>query len=316
MRTGAVNETRLWMTAWVLACIACGPNQPGVEPETAVDVTERLRVYVVNYPLLYFAERVGGRDVEVVFPAPSDEDPAYWQPTASTVSAFQNADLIVVNGAGYAKWVAQAALPSSRLVDSSSSFRDRYIINEGAIVHSHGPEGEHSHGDTAFTTWLDPELAIEQAKAIRDALTQLRPEAEARFDEGFRSLEADLEAWDEAIRELVPANPHLPLVASHPVYQYLARAYGLELQSVHFEPDEILGEAELGDLAVLLESHPATWMLWEDEPRSESVDALETMGVKSVVFRPCGNLPDEGDYLSVMQANLRALQEVFTASPP
>ena len=33
-------------------------------------VTGKLGVYVVNYPLKYFAERVGGEHVRVVFPGP------------------------------------------------------------------------------------------------------------------------------------------------------------------------------------------------------------------------------------------------------
>jgi hypothetical protein len=39
-----------------------------------------LNVYVVNYPLKYFAERIGGEHVKVEFPAPADVDPAYWNP--------------------------------------------------------------------------------------------------------------------------------------------------------------------------------------------------------------------------------------------
>ena len=41
-----------------------------------------LTVYVVNYPLAYFAERIGGDLIRVEFPAPSDVDPAYWTPDA------------------------------------------------------------------------------------------------------------------------------------------------------------------------------------------------------------------------------------------
>jgi ABC-type Zn uptake system ZnuABC Zn-binding protein ZnuA len=33
---------------------------------------EEFTVYVVNYPLQYFAERIGGEHVTVVFPAPAD----------------------------------------------------------------------------------------------------------------------------------------------------------------------------------------------------------------------------------------------------
>ena len=63
------------------------------------DTSGRLTVYVVNYPLKYFAERIGGDAVTVVFPAPADEDPAYWMPDAKTISDYQKADLILLNEA-------------------------------------------------------------------------------------------------------------------------------------------------------------------------------------------------------------------------
>jgi zinc transport system substrate-binding protein len=55
-------------------------------------------------------------------------------------------------------------------------------------------------------------------------------------------------------------------------------------------------------------------MIWEGEPTPEIVARLEELGVESVVFEPCGNTPDSGDYLSVMQANVRNLEQAFGAS--
>ena len=51
-----------------------------------------LSVYVVNYPLASFAERIGGSAVSVTFPAPADGDPAQWSPDAGTVAGYQGAD--------------------------------------------------------------------------------------------------------------------------------------------------------------------------------------------------------------------------------
>ena len=39
----------------------------------------KLIVYTVNYPLYYFAERIGGEYIQVVLPAPPDVDPAFWE---------------------------------------------------------------------------------------------------------------------------------------------------------------------------------------------------------------------------------------------
>jgi zinc transport system substrate-binding protein len=55
-------------------------------------------------------------------------------------------------------------------------------------------------------------------------------------------------------------------------------------------------------------------MIWEVEPLPESVARLEEMGIRSVVFDPCGNRPDDGDFLTVMKDNATRLQRVFADS--
>ncbi len=290
---------------------ACAATEEGADVTPASPDQAALSVYVVNYPLQYLAGRIGGERIEVSYPAPAGEDPAYWSPDAETIASYQKADLILLNGATYAKWTERVTLPASKLVDTSASFKDRYMIMEDAMVHSHGPEGEHSHGETAFTTWLDPTLAVEHARAIHDALIKARPNAQPAFEAGFASLEADLLALDERLERAVAGKTDTPLVGSHPVYQYLARRYGLNLRAVHFEPDEPPADDGWHDLEHLLEGHPAKWMLWEDAPIQETADRLRELGIESVVYNPCGNRPEEGDYVSVMQSNVAGVERIF-----
>ncbi|NOR22955.1 MAG: zinc ABC transporter solute-binding protein, partial [Desulforhopalus sp.] len=80
---------------------------------------ERFDIYTVNYPLAYFAERIGGEHINVVFPAPPDVDPAFWIPDEATVRKYQQADLIILNGADYAKWTKKVSLPLLRTIDTS-----------------------------------------------------------------------------------------------------------------------------------------------------------------------------------------------------
>ena len=56
---------------------------------TALAAAETLSVYTVNYPLQYFAERIGVENVEVSFAAPPDVDPAFWMPAAETIVKYQ-----------------------------------------------------------------------------------------------------------------------------------------------------------------------------------------------------------------------------------
>ena len=271
---------------------------------------EQLTVYVVNYPLKYFAERIGGEHVDVVFPVPPDVDPAFWTPDIPTINAYQQTDLILLNGATYAKWVGKVSLPRSRIVDTSKKFRDQYIVGKGAVSHSHGPGGEHSHAGTAFTTWLDFSQATKQAQAIAKALGRKQPTLVNTFNKNLAALVKDLNALDEDMQAVVSRAPDKPLVASHPVYQYLARRYGLNLKSVMWEPDELPVEQQWQDLSNLLANHPARWMIWEGSPLKASVEKLKTMDLDSLVFDPCGNTPDQGDFFSVMRQNVENLKPV------
>jgi hypothetical protein len=166
---------------------------------------EPLNVYVVNYPLKYFAERIGGDHVKVEFPVPADVDPAYWNPDLTNISAFQKADLIVLNGAGYAKWVAKVSLPRSKIVNTSRKFKDRYIFTKEVVTHSHGAGGDHAHEALAFTTWLDLTLAARQAEAIASAMGRKRPELRDTFQSNFEALARDLKGLDQDI-----SSDHIP----------------------------------------------------------------------------------------------------------
>ncbi|MEA2079366.1 MAG: metal ABC transporter substrate-binding protein [Pseudomonadota bacterium] len=272
---------------------------------------DKLSVYTVNYPLQYFAQRIAGEHAAVTFPPPGDADPAFWQPSVEIITGYQQADLVLLNGADYAKWVDRVSLPRRKLVDTSTEFRDRYIHVKAGATHSHGPGGDHSHTGTAFTTWLDFKQAAEQARAIAAALIQQRPQWKDDFANNLAVLEADLLALDQQIKTMVAAKPGQPLLASHPVYQYFQRRYGLNLRSVLWEPDEFPSETLWAGLEQILKGHPAGWMLWEGKPNPQSVQRLRGMGVESIVFNPAGNRPDEGDFLSVMQQNLKNLQRAY-----
>jgi zinc transport system substrate-binding protein len=277
------------------------PGEPG-----------RPLVYASNYPMQYFAGRISAPLIEVRLPAPADEDPAFWVPSQEDVMAMQKADLVVLNGASYESWLKNVSLPPSRLVDTSADFRERLITEEEATTHSHGPEGEHEHSATAFTTWLDLTLAVEQARAIKDAFCDTWPEHRGQFESQFGELARELGALDDEIQKIVAGDPGVPVMFSHPVYQYFARRYGLNGKSVHWEPDEMPSEEMWRELAAPLESHEAKWMIWEGEPSPEIRERLTGLGIRSVVFDPCGSRPESGDFASMMKQNKAALEEVYS----
>ncbi|MGR9052967.1 MAG: metal ABC transporter substrate-binding protein [Gammaproteobacteria bacterium] len=272
----------------------------------------KLNVFVSNYPLAYFAQRIGGARVAVSFPVPADEDPPYWQPEASAIARMQKADLIVLNGADYERWLSRVSLPKLRQVDTSSDFKQAYIRIENAATHSHGPSGMHSHAGTAFTTWLDFEQAGQQAETLAQAMIEKRPEFKSLFLDNLGRLKADLKAIDEELSKLGEAVNNRPLLGSHPVYQYLARRYRLNMVSVHWEPNAMPPDEDWSLLDEILSGHTSGLMLWEAQPSPEIASRLADKGVNSTVFNPCAQRPEDGDFLSVMRANIAGLKSALT----
>ncbi len=305
-------KVRHWVAALSILLAGCSGGK-GAETGSGSSGPGRPLVYASNYPLQYFAERISTPLVDVRMPVPAGEDPAFWKPGSEDVLALQQADLVVLNGASYESWLKNVSLPTSRLLDTSEGLEEGLIAREEAMTHSHGLDGEHEHSATAFTTWLDLALAIEQARAIRDAFSARWPEHAGQFEAQLETLAQELAALDAEMREIVQGATGVPVVFSHPVYQYFARRYDIDGRSVHWEPHEMPSDAMWQELTTLLDSHPAKWMIWEGEPSPDITARLAALGIQSAVFDPCGNAPDEGDLLSVMRGNAEQLRRVMTS---
>lgn len=288
---------------------ACGGRAPE-QGAQAIAPSRSPVIYTVNYPLAWMAQELVDDAATVVFPAPEGVDPAVWEPDIESVQAYQQADLILLNGAGYAKWTTRVSLPSARLRDTSVSYAEQLLAVTAGPVHSHGPGGEHSHSDLAFTTWLDLELARLQAAAVAQALQQLMPDESSAIERRLAILQQALGGMDEQLIALGKQYAGTPLLYSHPVYQYLHRRYQFNGRALHWEPDQTPDESQWSELEHILRTHPASIMLWEAPPLPDVRARLAELGVEVVVFAPLGNRPLQADFESAMRANITALDEV------
>ncbi len=289
----------------VFALFSCGNQQS----KKVAESDEKLNVITVNYPLYYFADRIGGDLIDLQYVIPEDVDPAYWMPDEDALELYQAADIILDNGADYAKWMNNVSLASSRIINTSASFEDSLIPLKNVASHKHGPEGEHQHKGFAFTTWLDFKLAIKQAESIKNTLIKRLPNKKIVLNENFKKLKEDLEILDKKLIEIALELNEINTLGSHPVYQYLSKAYQLNMTSVHFEPKEFPTKKQWEELDNLFADKKVMFMLWEDNPSGETILELKKRNMESVIFNPCGNKPAEGDFLSVMNDNINNLKK-------
>jgi len=290
---------------FLLSLAACGGEST---PESAAVEADKTRPLIIasNFPLYFFAREIAGDSAEVIFPS-MEGDPVNWKPGSESIALMQSADLVVLNGAGYETWLDWVSLPDGILLDTSAGIEDRLIPLQDETIHQHGPQGEHSHQGFAFTIWLDPTLAMEQASAIEQAISEMVPQNQAAHQARLASLQSRLAGLDDELRITFETFGDQAILFSHPVYQYLAARYSLNGVSVHWEPGEDPGIKAWIDFRNVLRSHPAELMIWEDEPGDVTTDQLEQIGIQPIPFHTASNPPEGSDYFEVMDANVDRL---------
>ena len=293
----------------LLAAACGGEDRSTISEDPSATESKNALVVTSNYPLYFFASRIAeGVDVAptIVFPD-IDGDPALWIPDAGQIQRLQSADAVIINGAGAESWLKLISIDRQSFVDTSADIADRLIALDDSVLHQHGPEGEHSHQGTAFTTWLDPQLAISQANSVTSALIQLAPSGEMGFRDNMAKLEQDLMQLDSRLAEVFAKLDGRPVLFSHPVYQYLQHHYGINGRSVHWEPEQEPTTSAWIAMQQITTTHSATIMIWEDEPLTSTAQRLSDAGVASVYFHTVANRPGQGDYLSAMRANVERI---------
>lgn len=261
---------------------ACGPKS--VSTSTA-DATGKPTVLASFYPLQFFAERIAGDLADIACPVPHDADPIFWKPADADIAALQNADLILINGAGFEKWVGTTVLPEDRLVDTTARLNEPFLKYEDAILHSHGPGKAHKHEGVDGHTWMDPLIALQQAEAVFEAFAKRLPEHRETLRANFEALEKELLNLHRAFGE-VKAPP--VLFAEHPAYSYAARRYSWTVEHIDITAPP---------------KNKQGLLLWESKP------SAAVPGLKNIVFSPCEAPPETGDYLSTMFENVKRLRE-------
>ena len=164
--------------------------------------------------------QVAGEQVRVYSLLGPGQDPHTYEPTPRDALTVSRAALVLVNGYGLDYWaerLAPDALHSGRLVRVAEGVRSQTLPwpGSGKAVDPH--------------LWMDPTLAAQYVRQIRDALIRLDPANEALFRRNadrFVQRLLQLDAWIADQVALV-APERRKLVTTHDAYRYFGRRYGM-----------------------------------------------------------------------------------------
>lgn len=286
----------------IVIMVSCNTNQRPADQEVS---TSLFTVATVNYPMYYFAERIGGDSIHLELPIPSDVDPEYWTPDDEALESFQNADLIFAVGADYAKWMHGIKLPIKNVINTSRRLSKYYIELDPAD--NQNRSNNQLPSKIASYTWLDLELCAGHCEAIMIGLSERMPEGRGLFEQNFSKFRHELGVLDKKLIELCSEFEGETMIATNSIYQYFARRYNINIEYFQIDPDLLPTEEKWNQFSELVNQHSVERIIWDKEPITEIKIKIEEMGLKVIVYDPCSNKPQEADFMSVMNKNIENL---------
>ena len=307
----------LLILSYALCIWSVGCDRQSTSADSKTSVPRAHQVIASFYPLAYFARAllndVEGVQVSVL--TPEGEDPAQWTPGDREIATLQRASLILLNGAGFERWIRRVSFPLTRTRMTADAFRSKWLHYTRVVRHQHGPEGSHSHEGVDGHTWLDPLNAIAQMEACLDGLKHMKGLSTADLtliDKNAETLRTDLSKLDARWRAVAPLLRRYPLIASHPAYQYLSARYALSITSLDLAPDAPLTDESQAEIDRAVTQHPAI-LLWESEPLPKTRSTLNAQEIISITLSPLESPPSSGEtYVTAMLRQITQIEDALT----
>ena len=281
---------------------------------------EKITVVASFYPLYEFASKIIGDRGEVSTLIPAGVEPHDWEPTAEDISRGRAADVLIINGAGFERWIND--LEARFVVNTSEGieFNHEEGKNEVGAADEHGHEGDNTgEGGSGVNPhiWLDPTFAKHQANKNRDAMTRSDPANADYYNQNADRLIAELDSLDASIRTELGSCDKLDFIAFHDAFVHFSERYGLRQHSIQgVSPEgEILPQTiqQIIELANGLDIHV---IYSEDLIDSRLADTIanEIPDGKVLVLSPIEGVSEEEQaagigYIDKMKQNIVNLKE-------
>lgn len=169
----------------------------------------KLTIVASFYPIYYFASQVAGDKAAVSSLIPAGIEPHNWEPTAAETIKVRNADMLIINGAGFESWAGRVG--AKQIVDTSQGMK-------------FDPGDPH--------VWLDPILIKYQVESIRSALVSADPANADYYNNNAAIFSAKLDSLDTSIRSAFANCEKSDFIAFHNAFAYFAKRYGLTQNSI------------------------------------------------------------------------------------
>lgn len=316
-----------------LGAAACSDKPTDADPE-------RVEVVAAFYPLQFLAEQIGGDAVTVSNLVKPGAEPHDVELSPSQVGDVAGAELIVYLE-GFQPQVDEAVQQNAAdrafdvttvepLLDATADSHDHDHGHEGEGEGEAGHEDDHGHEDEGGGKtpedpdhaveagskdphlWLDPTRLATVGDQLADRLAQADPEHADDYTARATELRGKLEQLDAEFTTGLETCQRREIVVSHTAFGYLTTRYQLEQIGITgLSPEHEPSPQRLAEVIEEAKEHQATTIFFETlvSPKVAETIAAQ-VGAETAVLDPLEGLAadNNGDYFSVMQANLATLQ--------
>lgn len=306
----------------------------------------KMKVYTTIYPIQYFAERIGGDQVEVESVLPPGSDAHNFEPTSNQMVNIAKSDAFLYSSdelETYAKTIADAVgdedVKIAQLADGINllPFDEEHDHSHEATEeehdHSHeATEEEHDHEEEAAETeeehdhgsidphyWLDPERAKQMAENMKNTLVELDPDNKATYEDNFKAVEKELDELDQKFQQAVEGKDNKKIIVSHAAYGYWEDRYGIEQIAITgLSPTNEPSQKELEEIIHTAEDNKLNYVLFEQNisPKVATIvqdeigaDVLRIHNLETVTE---DEIDADEDYFSLMDKNIETLEQALT----
>lgn len=166
------------------------------------------------------AERLGGPYVQVtsILKNPQ-QDPHLFSNSPETAKAIAQTDLIIYNGLGYDAWIKNLI--------AIAEGKNKLILNIGDLTGK--TMGDNPH------IWYDPKTMLIYATYLTTQLSQLDAPHTPYYHQQFRAFKKDHQILLQKIKSLKEKYQGTPVIATEPIFNYMAEALGLKMEAQGFQ---------------------------------------------------------------------------------
>ena len=309
---------------------ACSNN--GAKDASSMPDGDKVNIVTSFYPMYIFTKNIA-KDIDSVnvvnMAEPQTGCLHDYQMTPADMKTVENADIMVINGAGMEAFIDKIinARPNLKLIEASKGLElieqedghghkaDEDSGHEDEIDESSEHEDEHDHNVNAHI-WVSISGAIDEVKNIGEQLAVADPDNAEKYksntNEYVKKLEAQKEKMTSALKDINNRN----IVTFHEAFPYFAKEFNLNIiEVIEIEDESKTSAGVLADSIKKIKESNVKALFAEPKYSSNIIQTVaKETGIKVYELDPVVTGPKDAEmdaYIKAMDNNLQVLVEAL-----